>query len=165
MSLQVYRDFTWSAYYHGKKLNPLTTPLIRDMPTKVTNVQCLSHLFNIIDRGKMCIGNPDESFKVLLPSRKGVFRDSLGMWYIIIMVLSISHFFSLILRYHSCTGWPRLPFSSNNPPCILWATIVKFRPKCALCLLPEVSKLTQIPYESTFEERNKPVLNIHPSIY
>lgn len=78
MSLQVDCDFTWNAFLHGKKLNSLTTFVIKDMLKQLTNVQSLSLLLNTIINGKLCMGNPDESFKVLLPSRKGVFRDSVG---------------------------------------------------------------------------------------
>ena len=78
MSLQIDRDFTSNAFLYGKKLNSLTTLVFKDVPKQLTNIQSLSLLLHTIDGGKVCVGNPDESFTVLLPSRKGVFRDSVG---------------------------------------------------------------------------------------
>ena len=78
VSVQVDCDFTWHAFLRGKELNSLTTLVIKDVPEQLTNVQSLSFLLDTIDCGKPCMGNPDKSFEVLLPSRKGVFRDSVG---------------------------------------------------------------------------------------
>ena len=49
VSLQVFCDFTWSAFLYGKKLDPISTPLIKDMPVKLTNVQHISQFLTTID--------------------------------------------------------------------------------------------------------------------
>ena len=46
----VFRCFvTWSAFLYGKKLDPISTPLIKDMPVKLTNVQHISQFLTTID--------------------------------------------------------------------------------------------------------------------
>ena len=77
-ALRIDRDFTWNAFLYGKELNSLTTLVFKDVPKQLTNIQSLSLLLHTIDGGKLCVGNPDESFTVPLPSRKGVFQDSAG---------------------------------------------------------------------------------------
>lgn len=75
--LQISSDFSWKASYCGKELQRECI-ILEDTPLRLTTGDDVASVVDCMNNSKPCEGNPDDRFMALLPSRKGVFRDSTG---------------------------------------------------------------------------------------
>ncbi len=77
--LQISRDFSWKAYFCGKELQRQCT-ILQDTPHSLTAGDDVASVVGSVNSSKPCLGNPDDKYMALLPSRKGVFQDPTGAY-------------------------------------------------------------------------------------
>ena len=80
-SLQISNDFSWKAFFHGKKLSH-ESAVLKTLSFKLTNAEHVKKILQGLDSSRPCQGNPDDRFMALLHSRKGVLKDHSGMYYL-----------------------------------------------------------------------------------
>ena len=76
--LQISSDFSWKVYFCGKELQRVCS-ILHEAPLRLTATDNVAGIIDRVDKSRPCLGNPDEKYMALLPSRKGMFRDHTGM--------------------------------------------------------------------------------------
>ena len=71
-------DFNWSLYYIGESIDISKCPLFNDSPAQLNNTLSIRRVLDKVDNCKVCIGNPDEKFDLLVNARQGNFKDQSG---------------------------------------------------------------------------------------
>ena len=77
-NLTVTCDFKWNLYYLGESINISRCSLLNDSPALLNNTSSIKRVLHKIDNCRICIGNPDEKFNVLVKFREGNFKDQSG---------------------------------------------------------------------------------------
>ena len=77
-NLIVTYDFNWNLYYLGKSIGISRCSFLNDSPALLNNTSSVIRVLEKIDNCRVCTGNPDEKFDVLVNSREGNFKDQSG---------------------------------------------------------------------------------------
>lgn len=77
--LCVSSDLRWEAHVHGHKLSPANdaNSVLSSIPHKL-NQQSLTSLLHLMDKCRVCPGNPEQRFLSMADSRKGIFKAGDG---------------------------------------------------------------------------------------
>ena len=70
-------DFLWYLSVGDKKF-PSDSKLLDSLPRMISSVSDIEDVIKFVDSCMLCIGNPDDKYRVLISARKGVFMDSSG---------------------------------------------------------------------------------------
>lgn len=75
-SLTLSQDETWVAHVHGKGLDSKKCTALAQFPAHLTEVEKQNQMIAVLDKLRVCPGNPDEKYLDLGDSRKGSFYDA-----------------------------------------------------------------------------------------
>ena len=76
--LQISSDFSWKVFFCGKELQRECS-ILQDARLHLTAADNVVCVIDRVSNSRPCLGNSDETYMALLPSRKGVFHDHTGM--------------------------------------------------------------------------------------
>ena len=73
-------DLTWEAHVYGHKLSPTNDAIspLSSVPPKLDQ-QSLTSLLQLMDKCRVCPGNPEKHFLAMDDSRKGKFKAGDGI--------------------------------------------------------------------------------------
>lgn len=78
-SLTITCNFNWSLYYLGECIDVSRCSLFNGSPALLNNIVSLKSILDKIENCKVCVGNPDEKFDLLVELRQGNFLESVDM--------------------------------------------------------------------------------------
>ena len=78
-SLRINPDFSWSVTLFGDLISS-ENELLRMLPQTLASTTDIDTVIRSLDSSTICSGNNDKRFMELAVCRKGVFKDSSGMY-------------------------------------------------------------------------------------
>ena len=73
----------WTLSICGTPLELEQSPFLSSLPTKLSTLSEIVTVLEMINTGKLCIGNPDKRFTSLVEARNGSFQDPSGKFYLV----------------------------------------------------------------------------------
>lgn len=74
-SLRVNADFSWSLLLLGESITSAISPYLLQFPMSVADIE---GIVNRLDSSRICIGNRDDKFSVLVQKNEGKFKNASG---------------------------------------------------------------------------------------
>lgn len=68
---------SWKVYAHGKEASPPSCSILKNISERLDRTT-LHRLLTLVDKSKVCVGNPDSNFISMLQSKKGVIKTADG---------------------------------------------------------------------------------------
>ena len=78
VTLKIHQDFTWTVLVKQQCVEMKTCTFVNGLISHLTSVDAVVTVTLALEGSAVCTGNPDEKFKVLLPSRKYELKDKSG---------------------------------------------------------------------------------------
>ena len=78
--IKIFGGFTWALHFQSKKLDAASCPVLSPAQDELKTPHDVLNLMQLLSNCKICSGNPDEKFFVLLNEHEGVFKDIHGKY-------------------------------------------------------------------------------------
>lgn len=75
--LSVSSNMQWSISVHNHEVNHSSCPALASVPHELT-LQSFMHLLHLVERMKVCVGQPDEQFVTMAYSKNNIFKSQDG---------------------------------------------------------------------------------------
>ena len=87
LTILVSSDCTWSLTIDSKEFKVSNCYVLATFLPKLDSVDAIKCLLSCLDNSKICIGNPDDKFKITRDQHQGIFKDRTGKYSYIICII------------------------------------------------------------------------------
>ena len=77
-SIRVNADFSWLLLLLGHNISPNMSPFLQQFPQYVMSVDDVRFILSKLNASRICVGNEDDKFSVLVQKNEGKFMNAAG---------------------------------------------------------------------------------------